>query len=104
MELDIIVAIIGAAGAIIAAVIPVVWNRRSSGRSERDRSESGYIMHTVQPEETLWVIAEQHYNGDGSRYRAIRKANPQITSDNQTLYPGQKLRIPKDSDNAMPGG
>lgn len=109
MEPEVIAAIIGAAGTVTAAIVTVVWVRRSSNRTggspessadgpSPDGPESGYEVHTVQPGDTLWIIAEQYYDGDGSRYSTILEANPQIESDNQVLYPGQKLRVPKTPD------
>ena len=48
--------------------------------------------HTVQPGDTLWDIAEQHY-GDGSQYPRIAEANAITTTD--PILPGQTLTIPQ---------
>ncbi len=48
-------------------------------------------IHVVTKGETLWGISRQYF-GAGQRYAAIRSLNG-LTSN--TIYPGQKLRIPK---------
>ncbi|MHC4415314.1 MAG: LysM peptidoglycan-binding domain-containing protein [Planctomycetota bacterium] len=50
-----------------------------------------FIQHTVEPDDTMWTIAEQWY-GDASRWAQIARANPLI--DPNRLRVGQRLRIP----------
>jgi len=45
--------------------------------------------------DTLSGIAKKFY-GDGSRYMRIFKANKEVIKDPDKIYPGQKIRIPKD--------
>ena len=47
----------------------------------------------MQPGDTLWVIAEANY-GDGARYPLIARANPQLITDPDLIFPGQVLRVP----------
>lgn len=47
--------------------------------------------------ETLWAIAERVY-GDGSRYRLIVDANPELISRPGQIFPGQVFDLPKDED------
>ena len=54
------------------------------------------VIHIVQKGESLWKIAEEHY-GDGSKYMVIFEANRPMLSDPDKIYPGQALRIPKNS-------
>lgn len=50
-------------------------------------------FHTVKKGDTLWAVSEKAY-GDGSKYKAIFKANTPMLSDPDKIYPGQVLRIP----------
>lgn len=54
-------------------------------------AEPAYIDYTVKRGDTLWDIAAK-YLGKGSRYREIMYASG-ITSE--TIYPRQKLKIPR---------
>ena len=49
--------------------------------------------YTVQPGDTLWVIARQIY-GQGALWRIIFEANRDTLSDPGRLSPGQVLKIP----------
>lgn len=44
--------------------------------------------------DTLWKIAEQAY-GNGAKYKAIVEANKEVIKDENKIFPGQKIRIPK---------
>lgn len=44
--------------------------------------------------DTLWKIAEQAY-GNGAKYKAIVDANKEVIKDENKIFPGQKIRIPK---------
>jgi len=47
--------------------------------------------------ETLWAIAERVY-GDGSRYRLIVDANPDLITRPGRIFPGQVFELPKVED------
>ena len=48
--------------------------------------------YTVQAGDCLWTLAEKYY-GDGSQYKKLAAANPDIKNPN-LIYPGQVLTIP----------
>lgn len=52
--------------------------------------------YTVQAGDCLWSLAEQYY-GDGSQYKRLAAANPQIKNPD-LIYPGQVLTIPPADD------
>jgi len=54
-------------------------------------AEPAYIDYTVKRGDTLWDIAAK-YLGDGRKYKQIMYASG-ITSE--TIYPKQKLKIPR---------
>ncbi len=49
---------------------------------------------TVQPGNTLWVMAQERY-GDGFQYTQIFAANKDIIRDPDLIYPGQIFDLPK---------
>ncbi|MBP6455922.1 MAG: peptidoglycan-binding protein LysM [Chitinophagaceae bacterium] len=51
------------------------------------------IFHTVEKGDTLWKIAETHYN-DGGKYPLIVEANQPLIKDADDIYPGWVLRVP----------
>ena len=51
-------------------------------------------FYEVKSGDTLSKIAKAHY-GDASKYNAIFEANTPMLKDPDKIYPGQKLRIPK---------
>lgn len=51
-------------------------------------------FYTIEKGDTLWKIAEQAY-GNGSKYQKIFEANREVIKDPDKIYPGQKIRIPK---------
>lgn len=53
----------------------------------------GYREHTVARGDTLSAIARTHY-GDASRFPLIVRANPNLITDPDLIFPGQVLRIP----------
>lgn len=67
---------------------------------EKTRVESPQVpipqneSYTVKKGDTLWALAKYYY-GDGSKYKLIASANPQITNPN-LIYVGQVLVIPKE--------
>ncbi len=50
-------------------------------------------FYVVAPGDTLWDIAERHYD-DGSAWRRIRTANRNIIDDVDLIRPCQRLRLP----------
>lgn len=67
------------------AEITVTENRETSNAPTTDR-------YTVKSGDTLWGIAKTYY-GDGSQWKRIADANPQI-GDPDLIYPGWELAIP----------
>jgi nucleoid-associated protein YgaU len=61
-----------------------------------DKAEPEATFHTVQPGDNLSAIS-QKYLGKASRYMEIFEANKPMLSDPDKIYPGQVLRIPKDT-------
>jgi len=57
-------------------------------------SETEY--YEIQKGDTLWGIAKQFY-GDGSKHTAIFDANKEVIRDPDLIFPGQKIRIPKEA-------
>ena len=51
-------------------------------------------FYVIQKGDTLWKIAEKHY-GDGNKYTAIVTANKEVIKDADKIFPGQKIRLPK---------
>lgn len=51
-------------------------------------------FYTVQSGDTLSKIAKTYY-GDANKYLVIFEANCEVIKDPDLIYPGQKLRIPK---------
>jgi nucleoid-associated protein YgaU len=52
-------------------------------------------FHVIEKGETLSALAK-HYYGDGNAYNRIVEANREVIKDPDLIFPGQKLRIPKD--------
>lgn len=59
--------------------------------SSAPKEDTNYNIYTVVKGDTLWGIS-QKFLKNGSRYTEIKKLNG-LTSD--TIYPGDKLKIPK---------
>ena len=51
--------------------------------------------HVVQPGETLWAIATQHY-GSGNLYHRLVAANPHTIPNPNLIHPGDIVRVPRD--------
>lgn len=51
-------------------------------------------FYTIEKGDTLWKIAENAY-GNGAKYQKIFEANREVIKDPDKIYPGQKIRIPK---------
>ncbi|AAP95590.1 peptidoglycan-binding protein LysM [[Haemophilus] ducreyi] len=52
-------------------------------------------FYIIQKGDTLWEIASKAY-GNGAKYKMIVEANKQVIKDENKIFPGQKIRIPKD--------
>ncbi|QLQ31930.1 MAG: peptidoglycan-binding protein LysM [Candidatus Thiothrix singaporensis] len=51
-------------------------------------------FYTIEKGDTLWKIAEHAY-GDGSKFNKIVEVNREVIKDADKIFPGQKIRIPK---------
>lgn len=51
-------------------------------------------FYVIQKGDTLWAIATKAY-GNGAKYTAIVEANKEVIKDENKIFPGQKIRIPK---------
>ncbi|QLB43491.1 peptidoglycan-binding protein LysM [Mannheimia pernigra] len=51
-------------------------------------------FYVIQKGDTLWEIAAKAY-GNGAKYNAIVEANKEVIKDENKIFPGQKIRIPK---------
>ncbi|TCJ98544.1 BON domain-containing protein [Volucribacter psittacicida] len=51
-------------------------------------------FYVIQKGDTLWKIAQTYY-GNGAKYTAIVEANKEVIKDADKIFPGQKIRIPK---------
>lgn len=51
--------------------------------------------YEIQKGDSLWKIAKTFY-GDGNQYTKIFEANKEVIKDPDLIFPGQKIRIPKD--------
>jgi len=52
-------------------------------------------FYIIEKGDTLWKIAEKAY-GNGSKYTKIVDVNREVIKDADKIFPGQKIRIPKD--------
>lgn len=51
-------------------------------------------FYVIQKGDTLWEIATKAY-GNGAKYKAIVEANKEVIKDENKIFLGQKIRIPK---------
>ena len=63
------------------------------GEAEVEGGGDAAGTYTVQPGDSLWKIAEQHY-GSGANYMKIYEANTDILENPDKIFPGQELVIP----------
>ncbi len=50
--------------------------------------------YTIESGDTLWAIASK-FLGNGAKYTEIFEANREVIEDPDKIFPGQKIRIPK---------
>ena len=50
--------------------------------------------YVIEKGDTLWAIASKYY-GSGAKYALIVDANKEVIKDADKIFPGQKIRIPK---------
>jgi nucleoid-associated protein YgaU len=65
-----------------------------SGASSTAPAAEVYETYEVKPGDSLSLIAK-HKLGDGNKWRQIFEANSDILKDPNKIFPGQKLKIPK---------
>lgn len=65
----------------------------ASYESTASYSSGGSRYHTVQRKDTLYKLARQYYNDEGS-WKRIYQANSDVINNPNQIYPGQKLLIP----------
>ena len=63
-------------------------------------SEATVEYYVIESGDTLWKIASENL-GDGNRYPEIFEANREVIQDPDLIFPGQKIRIPKDGESQM---
>lgn len=68
---------------------------RTVRRAVNPRQESGSLVHTVRPGETLVSIARQHYGAPN--WSLIQSANRKLLSDPDQLQIGMRITIPPGS-------
>ena len=52
-------------------------------------------FYIIEKGDSLWKIAANAY-GNGAKYTAIFEANREVIEDPDKIFPGQKIRIPRD--------
>lgn len=69
---------------------------KADGMTIADGSQVGGDdeFYVIQKGDSLWKIAENAY-GNGSKYTKIVEVNREVIKDADKIFPGQKIRIPK---------
>lgn len=69
---------------------------KADGMTISDGSQVGGDdeFYVIKKGDTLWGIAEKAY-GNGSKYTKIVDVNREVIKDPDLIFPGQKIRIPK---------
>lgn len=62
--------------------------------AQTQQQEAESDTYEVKKGDTLWAIAE-HYYGSGAKYKQIVEANQPMIKNENEIYPGQVLRVPK---------
>ena len=70
---------------------------KADGMTIADGSQVGGDdeFYIIEKGDTLWEIAEKAY-GNGSKYTKIVEVNREVIKNADLIFPGQKIRIPKD--------
>ena len=58
--------------------------------------EPEFTFYEVQSGDSLSKIAREHY-GDANKWNALFEANREVIEDPDLIYPGQKIRVPKEA-------
>ncbi len=69
---------------------------KADGMSITDGSQVGGDdeFYVIEKGDTLWGIAEKAY-GNGAKYTKIVEVNREVIKNADLIFPGQKIRIPK---------
>lgn len=69
---------------------------KADGMTISDGSQVGSDdeFYVIEKGDTLWEIAKNAY-GDGNKYQQIVEVNREVIKDADKIFPGQKIRIPK---------
>jgi nucleoid-associated protein YgaU len=69
---------------------------KADGMTITDGSQVGGDdeFYVIEKGDTLWEIADKAY-GDGTKYTKIVEVNREVIKDADKIFPGQKIRIPK---------
>lgn len=62
--------------------------------AQLDQYNNDEEYYIIEKGDSLWKIAEKAY-GNGANYNAIFDANREVIEDPNKIFPGQKIRIPK---------
>lgn len=65
-----------------------------TGDNDKDAAAVRFDEYVVQKDDTLSHIAKKFY-GNGRKYYRILKANEDIIKNQNRIYPGMKIRIPR---------
>ncbi len=71
-----------------------VDNQMTIAAATAASEEAESDTYEVKKGDTLWAIAE-HFYGNGAQYKRIVEANQPMIKNENEIYPGQTLRIPK---------
>ena len=77
----------------VAGVIFPGWRLLVPDESGKAPLSVGARTKEVEPDDTLWSIAEEEY-GDGERWRRLYAANRALVADPDVIHPGQVLDLP----------
>ena len=69
---------------------------KADGMTISDGSQVGGDdeFYVIEKGDTLWEIADKAY-GDGNKFKQIVEVNREVIKDADRIFPGQKIRIPK---------
>jgi LysM repeat protein len=67
----------------------------TAGSSPAHASADEDEYYVIEKGDSLWKIAKAHL-GDGNKWPKLFEANKEVILDPDKIFPGQKIRIPKD--------